>query len=260
MIFGGERDAGVLDDLWTLKGADGSEPAKWTQIKLRPAPAARFGHAIAGGMPTARTWARHLCDWLRNFGRRPMACSLTVCALEGALYIKVLRCGGRVAECSVGLGWPTVRYCSAHIALRSAAYLIPVLTDVTPFPCHCATLSTYGAVRQRAAAGWPCTAAAWTSPRCCPSAATTCSATSCGCWTWPRSGVRIVPYGTVVRHHHVATLTLLRDVRRSAPCPNPSPTCMPYACPGAVPDHPRLTCTAAYRRTAPTTLPYTVPY
>eukprot|EP00198_Chlamydomonas_reinhardtii_P013324 XP_001702661.1 predicted protein [Chlamydomonas reinhardtii] len=47
VIFGGERDAGVLDDLWTLKGVDGSEPAKWTQIRLRPAPSGRFGHAMA---------------------------------------------------------------------------------------------------------------------------------------------------------------------------------------------------------------------
>ncbi|KXZ51500.1 hypothetical protein GPECTOR_12g463 [Gonium pectorale] len=48
VLFGGERDAGVLDDLWTFKGADGSEPAKWTQIRLRPSPAGRFGHAMAG--------------------------------------------------------------------------------------------------------------------------------------------------------------------------------------------------------------------
>ncbi|KAG2448710.1 hypothetical protein HYH02_006066 [Chlamydomonas schloesseri] len=47
VIFGGERDAGVLDDLWTLKGVDGTEPAKWTQIRLRPAPSGRFGHAMA---------------------------------------------------------------------------------------------------------------------------------------------------------------------------------------------------------------------
>ncbi|GIL71341.1 hypothetical protein Vretimale_2762 [Volvox reticuliferus] len=47
VIFGGERDTGLLDDLWTLKGVDGAEPAKWTQIKLRPAPPGRFGHAMA---------------------------------------------------------------------------------------------------------------------------------------------------------------------------------------------------------------------
>ncbi|KAG2491620.1 hypothetical protein HYH03_009991 [Edaphochlamys debaryana] len=49
VIFGGERDAGVLDDLWTLKGADpaAGEPARWTLIRLRPAPAGRFGHAMA---------------------------------------------------------------------------------------------------------------------------------------------------------------------------------------------------------------------
>ncbi|GLI63873.1 hypothetical protein VaNZ11_006989 [Volvox africanus] len=47
VIFGGERDTGLLDDLWTLKGVDGAEPAKWTQIKLRPAPSGRFGHAMA---------------------------------------------------------------------------------------------------------------------------------------------------------------------------------------------------------------------
>ncbi|EFJ44307.1 hypothetical protein VOLCADRAFT_121332 [Volvox carteri f. nagariensis] len=47
VIFGGERDSGLLDDLWTLKGADGSEAAKWTQIKLRPSPSGRFGHGMA---------------------------------------------------------------------------------------------------------------------------------------------------------------------------------------------------------------------
>ncbi|GLC56715.1 hypothetical protein PLESTB_001138000 [Pleodorina starrii] len=47
VVFGGERDSGMLDDLWTLKGVDGSEAAKWTQIKLRPAPSGRFGHAMA---------------------------------------------------------------------------------------------------------------------------------------------------------------------------------------------------------------------
>lgn len=47
LLLGGERDTGVLDDLWSLKGLDGSEPLRWTQIKLRPAPQARFGHAMA---------------------------------------------------------------------------------------------------------------------------------------------------------------------------------------------------------------------
>lgn len=73
VIFGGERDAGVLDDLWTLKGADGSEPAKWTQIKLRPAPAARFGHAIAGGVLRVWAWVRHLCTWLWSIIRGRLA-------------------------------------------------------------------------------------------------------------------------------------------------------------------------------------------
>lgn len=31
-MFGGERDAGVLDDMWTLKGLDGSEPYRWGKI------------------------------------------------------------------------------------------------------------------------------------------------------------------------------------------------------------------------------------
>lgn len=29
LVFGGERDAGVLDDLWSVKGLDGSEPCRW---------------------------------------------------------------------------------------------------------------------------------------------------------------------------------------------------------------------------------------
>ncbi|GAX84183.1 hypothetical protein CEUSTIGMA_g11606.t1 [Chlamydomonas eustigma] len=47
ILLGGERDVGALDDLWSLKGLDGSEPLRWTQIHLKPCPPARFGHAIA---------------------------------------------------------------------------------------------------------------------------------------------------------------------------------------------------------------------
>ncbi|MEW5302348.1 MAG: hypothetical protein WDW36_005145 [Sanguina aurantia] len=47
ILFGGEREGGLCDDLWSLKGLDGSEAARWTALKMRPAPGARFGHAMA---------------------------------------------------------------------------------------------------------------------------------------------------------------------------------------------------------------------
>lgn len=94
LVHGGEKDVGALDELWSLKGLDGSEPLRWTQvrgsvhqstvaggpgeeppgrllthcaracelypsflplllhlprpqIKLRPCPPPRFGHALA---------------------------------------------------------------------------------------------------------------------------------------------------------------------------------------------------------------------
>jgi len=57
ILFGGERDTGVLDDLWSLKGLDGSEQLRWTQIKLRPGPSGRFGHSLTAGS-----------GWLALFG------------------------------------------------------------------------------------------------------------------------------------------------------------------------------------------------
>ncbi len=32
LVHGGEKDVGALDELWSLKGLDGSEPLRWTQV------------------------------------------------------------------------------------------------------------------------------------------------------------------------------------------------------------------------------------
>lgn len=48
---------GVTNELWSLRGLEGKEPAQWTPLQLEgPAPASRRGHAVAGGSPGA--WPR----------------------------------------------------------------------------------------------------------------------------------------------------------------------------------------------------------
>ncbi|CAD7703376.1 unnamed protein product [Ostreobium quekettii] len=47
-LHGGETSTGSLfDDLWSIRGVDGQEPWQWTQIKLRPRPSGRSGHAMS---------------------------------------------------------------------------------------------------------------------------------------------------------------------------------------------------------------------
>ncbi len=60
VLFGGERDSGLLDDCWLLqlpawvagtgeeRGAAQPEAVRWTQLRLRSGPAPRFGHALLG--------------------------------------------------------------------------------------------------------------------------------------------------------------------------------------------------------------------
>lgn len=70
VLFGGERDSGLLDDLWLLQlpraggpgaaaqqdapagGTDGA--ARWVQLRMKAAPAPRFGHALVGERCKAR--------------------------------------------------------------------------------------------------------------------------------------------------------------------------------------------------------------
>ena len=49
VLFGGESDNGPLDDVWLLGGWAQGEVLRWTQLRLRSAPASRFGHAMAAG-------------------------------------------------------------------------------------------------------------------------------------------------------------------------------------------------------------------
>ncbi|KAL4431596.1 hypothetical protein ABPG77_001438 [Micractinium sp. CCAP 211/92] len=47
LMFGGDA-YGVTNELWSLRGLDGSEPAQWTPLQLEgPPPAPRRGHAVA---------------------------------------------------------------------------------------------------------------------------------------------------------------------------------------------------------------------
>ncbi|KAL4458993.1 hypothetical protein ABPG75_013858 [Micractinium tetrahymenae] len=64
LMFGGDA-YGVTNELWSLRGLEGKEPAQWTQLQLEgPPPAPRRGHAVAvtgnwvvfvGGLTEQRT-------------------------------------------------------------------------------------------------------------------------------------------------------------------------------------------------------------
>ena len=78
IVFGGERDSGLLDDLWLLQlpkaggagGADGQPEqqaggadgaARWLQLRMKGAPAPRFGHALVGAWPARSCRKQRVC-------------------------------------------------------------------------------------------------------------------------------------------------------------------------------------------------------
>jgi hypothetical protein len=75
VLFGGESDSGPLDDVWLLGGWGEGQTLRWTQLRLRTPPAARFGHAMAGEAspmytPHVLAAVEPLCD-VQTCSRRP---------------------------------------------------------------------------------------------------------------------------------------------------------------------------------------------